>query len=75
MLFGIITYSVTVVTIYVTICLIVNWMFILENFEIKSTMLYYFYLLFVYFIIVYDIIKVEFPPNITCYVSMLIFGV
>ena len=59
MLFDIITYSVTVVTIYVAICLIVNWMFILENFEIKSTMLCYFYLLFVYFIIVYDIIKLN----------------
>ena len=75
MFFGIVKYSVTIITVSVTICLIVNWMFILENFEIKSTILCYFYLLFVYFIVVYKIIKVEFPPNVTCYVSMLIFGV
>ena len=69
MFFGIVIHYVTIVS------LIVNWMFILENFEIKSTMLCYFFLLFVYFIVVYEIIKVEFPPNVTCYVSMLIFGV
>ena len=69
--FGIV--SVTIVIVSVTLCLIVIWMFIMENIEIKRTMLCSFDLLFVYFIVVYEIIKVGFPENVTCYVSMLIF--
>ena len=68
--FGILAIYVTIVTISVTIYLIVILLFLIENFEIKSTMLHCFYLLLVSFIDVYKIVKIGLPQNITCFVSM-----